>query len=112
MPLFSPRASLIALPRNANVLNGMVVVHFQVAAGGNVEIAQAMHPKKSQHMVEKRYLRIYLGGADAVKLQFHQYLGLFGLPVYFGSPGHLCHVFSSLIFRLYFCAPANSWHGP
>jgi len=58
MPRLEPRAFLTASPENdARVLDGVVLVHFEVSTHREFQIHRAMPRHKRQHVIEKRNVR-------------------------------------------------------
>ena len=89
MPAFSPTRLAERLPEaNAHVLHGVVLVHLQVAAGGDGQVEGGVFGQQGQHVVEKADA----GGdprlADAVQQQFQFDVGFRRLAVDAGSSGH------------------------
>jgi len=66
---------------DAHVLVGVVVVDVGVAAGGDLQIQQAVAGDLVEHVVEERHAGGHLSAAGAVKIEGHVHIGFTGDPM-------------------------------
>lgn len=72
--LFEARAE-----NDSHILYGVVVIHFYITLGVDLQVAEAMPCEEGQHVIQKRDARVDSGFTGAVDNEFRRYSGLGGL---------------------------------
>src|SRR5208282_6110521 len=73
---------------NADVFDGVMLIHLQVAFGGEAKIEAAVARDEVQHVIEERNAGRDFGLAPAIEMQAEINLRFFGVAANGGSSGH------------------------
>jgi hypothetical protein len=64
----------------ADILDRMMIIYMQVAAGRNFQVKRAMTGNLLEHMLEKRNSGIEMRPAAAIQVKHYADLGFQGIP--------------------------------
>ncbi len=76
---------------DAEVLNGMMVIHLDISSPFDIEIEKTVHPEKCQHVVHEGNTAADGGGPQTVKFEADPDIRFPGAAVYFPTSRCIAH---------------------